>query len=390
MAILVVAIHVRPFSGEVAFVYDDIIARIADPLFFMITAFLFFEKIFTRAMDGNYFSDRKEAEKKIKAGLSWKSMGHYMKRLLLLYTAWFVIYLPRVIRVSLWEYRSIQGGELVAKVLLGLVKKYWLSGYYGAMWFITALIIAMPLTFLVCKYLGPKLCLILSAPWFLLTVARMEYSSITDTWPVMRFFDGFINGVFGWYGNGLTYGFFFCALGMWVAYRRVCMVNHEGTRNTVPITTVSSEKSASIVPDNKSLSDVLNSAMPSIIAFLLLVIESHVIRDRGLGQSFGAMFFLIPSSYCLLLWLLKNEMSIRFDEKQKEKVAKICMHLRRLSTLIFAIHYGVMETLQYLWEKNGVYWNTTALYVVVLLITLAIGELILLLQKKFKWLRIFY
>ena len=48
MAILVVAIHVRPFTGQTAFVYDDIIARIADPLFFQITAFLFFEKIFAQ------------------------------------------------------------------------------------------------------------------------------------------------------------------------------------------------------------------------------------------------------------------------------------------------------------------------------------------------------
>lgn len=46
MAILVVAIHVRPFSGEAAFVYDDIVARIADPLFFQITAFLFLKKSF--------------------------------------------------------------------------------------------------------------------------------------------------------------------------------------------------------------------------------------------------------------------------------------------------------------------------------------------------------
>ena len=51
MAILVVAIHVRPFSGEAAFVYDDIVARVADPLFFQITAFLFFEKVFRKDKD---------------------------------------------------------------------------------------------------------------------------------------------------------------------------------------------------------------------------------------------------------------------------------------------------------------------------------------------------
>ena len=85
MAILVVAIHVRPFTGQTAFVYDDIIARIADPLFFQITAFLFFEKIFAQ-ISGN-----------LRQGMFWRMLGHYMKRILALYTAWFVIYAPVVL-----------------------------------------------------------------------------------------------------------------------------------------------------------------------------------------------------------------------------------------------------------------------------------------------------
>ena len=199
MAILVVAIHVRPFTGQTAFVYDDIIARIADPLFFQITAFLFFEKIFAQ-ISGD-----------LRQGMSWRMLGHYMKRILALYTAWFVIYAPVVLPRTWQECGNIRG------MLLALLKKYWLSGYYGAMWFMTALLLAMPLVFILTKYLGSRLCLLLSAPWFLLTVARMEYCSITDGWQVAGYFDSAIYGIFGWYGNGLTYGFFFCALGMWIA-----------------------------------------------------------------------------------------------------------------------------------------------------------------------------
>ena len=346
MAILVVAIHVRPFTGQTAFVYDDIIARIADPLFFQITAFLFFEKIFAQ-ISGD-----------LRQGMSWCMLGHYMKRILALYTAWFVIYAPVVLPRTWQECGNIRG------MLLALLKKNWLSGYYGAMWFMTALLLAMPLVFILTKYLGSRLCLLLSAPWFLLTVARMEYCSITDGWQVAGYFDSAIYGIFGWYGNGLTYGFFFCALGMWIAYKR----------------TLGGQKN-----------DSRDFALPSLISFLLLIIESYVIRDKGLGQSFGAMFFLIPTSYFLLQWLLNVDFWAKPGEKARIWTDQICAHMRRLSILIFTIHYGVMEGLQYLLGKyTGAVWNMTGLYLSVLLVTIGLAELILLAQKKIKWLHILY
>lgn len=346
MAILVVAIHVRPFTGQTAFVYDDIIARIADPLFFQITAFLFFEKIFAQ-ISGN-----------LRQGMSWRMLGHYMKRILALYTAWFVIYVPVVLPRTWQECGNIRG------MLLALLKKYWLSGYYGAMWFMTALLLAMPLVFILTKYLGSRLCLLLSAPWFLLTVARMEYCSITDGWQVAGYFDSAIYGIFGWYGNGLTYGFFFCALGMWIAYKR----------------TLGGQKN-----------DSRDFALPSLISFLLLIIESYVIRDKGLGQSFGAMFFLIPTSYFLLQWLLSVDIFEKMGEQSRKRLDCACAHMRRLSILIFSIHYGVMEGLQYMVGKYTTYvWNATVLYFVVLVVTIVLAELILLAQKKIKWLHILY
>ncbi len=346
MAILVVAIHVRPFTGQTAFVYDDIIARIADPLFFQITAFLFFEKIFAQ-ISGD-----------LRQGMSWRMLGHYMKRILALYTAWFVIYAPVVLPRTWQECGNIRG------MLLALLKKYWLSGYYGAMWFMTALLLAMPLVFILTKYLGSRLCLLLSAPWFLLTVARMEYCSITDGWQVAGYFDSAIYGIFGWYGNGLTYGFFFCALGMWIAYKR----------------TLGGQKN-----------DSRDFALPSLISFLLLIIESYVIRDKGLGQSFGAMFFLIPTSYFLLQWLLSVDIFEKMGEQSRKRLDCACAHMRRLSILIFTIHYGVMEGLQYLLGKyTGAVWNMTGLYLSVLLVTIGLAELILLAQKKIKWLHILY
>lgn len=95
------------------------------------------------------------------------------------------------------------------------------------------------------------------------------------------------------------------------------------------------------------------------------------------------MLFLIPTSYFLLKWLISVEI---LNEK-----SKICTHLRRLSIMIFAIHYGVMELLQFGMEKYTTReWNTTVLYFVVLAVTIGCAELLLLLQKKVKWLCVLY
>ena len=57
LAILVVAIHVQPFRGMTGFLYDNCVARIADPLFFAITAFFMFRGAFEQ-------------------DLSWRSLGN--------------------------------------------------------------------------------------------------------------------------------------------------------------------------------------------------------------------------------------------------------------------------------------------------------------------------
>ena len=81
----------------------------------------------------------------------------------------------------------------------------------------------------------------------------------------------------------------------------------------------------------------------------------------------------------------------KMGEQSRKRLDCACAHMRRLSILIFTIHYGVMEGLQYLLGKyTGAVWNMTGLYLSVLLVTIGLAELILLAQKKIKWLHILY
>ncbi|MDY3872966.1 MAG: hypothetical protein SOZ30_07350, partial [Roseburia lenta] len=98
-----------------------------------------------------------------------------------------------------------------------------------------------------------------------------------------------------------------------------------------------------------------------------------------------------PTSYFLLQWLLNVDFWEKPGEKARIWTDQICAHMRRLSILIFTIHYGVMEGLQYMVGKYTTYvWNATVLYFVVLVVTIVLAELILLAQKKIKWLYILY
>lgn len=349
MAVLVVAIHVQPFTGEVAFVNNNILARIADPLFFEVTAFLFFEKVFA------------DVSENIR-NMPWRRLGTYMKRILQLYLVWFVIYSPVVLLRTYSEVVTdgVHGGRLLGQILLVLLRKFWLSGFYGALWFLTALLLAIPLTFLVTKYLGPRWCILLSAPLFLLTVLRMEYSALTDHMAIADYADALVEGVFGWYGNGLTYGFFFCALGMWVAWKRARGVDAAHVRKPWILFGISMGG---------------------------LLLESYTIRHQQLGCSYGAIFFLIPTSFFLLQGLLE----IGLPQREDGRIGETGAHLRKISILIFTIHYGIMELLEYLADTClSLRWNRSVLYLTVLVVTILLAELVLRTSRRIRWLQVLY
>lgn len=334
-AILVVAIHVLPFSGRFGFYFDHCIARIADPFFFIASAFFVFRKAFA-------------------AGMSWETLGNYMRRICALYSAWVLVYAPVILYRLMEELPAgLPFWELILRIFFQFLRRMFLTGPYGALWFLTALLLAMPLTFAVTKYLGPSLCLIVSFPFFLLTVLQMEYTVFVAEIEIFQQAVSVVTAVFGWLGNGLTYGFFFCSLGMYAAY--------------------SGEKERNRRRDAVILG----------VSLLLLVLECSLIREYELGQSYGAMFFLIPTAYYLFQLLRQLPLAS----------GKVCLLLRKSSILIFTAHYGVMELLQYLLRGriNGTV-SGTLLYVMVLAVTVFIAWIILGLSRhpKLSWLKILY
>lgn len=126
LSIFIVAIH-SVFFPEVLYPW----LRIAVPLFFIITSFLFFTKI-------------KDLDKNEQNKALWK----FVKRNLILYLVWFIILLPITIIIR----KSWFNGDFL-QVLWTIVRQIFLGSTFSASWYITASIISVVIVF----YLSRKI-----------------------------------------------------------------------------------------------------------------------------------------------------------------------------------------------------------------------------------------
>lgn len=336
LAILVAAIHVRPFEGEFSFFYNDVLARIANPIFFVLSGYFLFSKAY-------------------KSGFDMKVLGKYMTRMLLLYFIWLILLFPLIYE------RTGQLAELLDRNhSLFLIQSIFLRGPYGAMWFLTALLLAMPLTYYIVKYLSLSVALVISTPLYLITVAMTEYSAIFADMAGFRFIDGIISHSFIWYANGLTFGLLFCSLG--------CLIARLEYNN----------------PQEISKGPLI---LGTITSAILYVAEAYIVRESELGRGYGASLMMIPLAYYSVRLLC------HMDVNYNETFAKACRFLQKISILVFMIHYPVMEFLQKQVKAGSLASMSSSLeYILVLLISICAGAVIILLSncKRLGWLRYLY
>lgn len=330
MSLFVVAIHVQPFSGNMAFYYNNCIARIADPMFFTLSSYFLFDKLISNNWNKTVF---------------FKQIKHLIRY----YLVWLLVFSPIIIS------RTWQRTNNIFDCVCDILKQIFLSGTYGALWFLPALLLGLVLTYFIGKRCTPYICLAISFPFFLFTILEMEYMLLIQDISWFSTINNFFISIFGWLGNGVNYGFFFCSLGLYIASQK------QKTRNK-----------------NVDLFMLLLSS-------LLLVVECTIIREFHLGVSYGAMFFLIPVTYYFIHVLLETRTQTAFDLKP------IAKYLQNMSLLIFPLHYGIMEALEHLLQNVKWYTDSTTIqYAMVIIITCAISAFLLALSKKHKFLRHFY
>lgn len=150
-ALLVIVIHTRPLeqiSATANFYLCDVFSRIAVPMFYAISGFLFFRKI---VFENGRIKNCKENRRRL-----W----HYLKRIFLIYAGWSAFYL--IGQLPKWHTMGWWGLPMIKSNVVSFVFHY----IYWHLWYLNAMLYAIPLVYLLLslatKHIAVSVCIICS------------------------------------------------------------------------------------------------------------------------------------------------------------------------------------------------------------------------------------
>ena len=150
LSLMVIALHMQPVKGGYEVV--RMVCRIAVPLFFMASAFLFFRKVVGK--------DCREA---LKA---------FTRRTLILYLVWMVVLLPFTIQHRKWN--TLAPG----KAIFSFVLNFFFGSTFIASWFLMSLIIGVNITALAGRRLNNRTLFGISAVIYVLCCLCSAYGKL--------------------------------------------------------------------------------------------------------------------------------------------------------------------------------------------------------------------
>lgn len=328
-ALLVVGIHTGPFldiNKEANFILIQIIARLAVPLFFVASGFLLFRKLDLTREWNDYDNIQK--------------IKQYLKRLVKLYIIWSILYLP-------FNYLLLKGGDgLQAASILRYIRDFFFTGSYYHLWFLPALLLAVPLSYLLIARLGYKVALVIGCILYLLGMAGNVYPTLLEQIPAVKSVLSVYLSIFSTTRNGLFFGVIFVCIGAFFAKRRIYLRNY-----------------------------VIGIGL--LLSLFLLFVECYSLRAHGFMKDLTSMYLmLIPCVSLLFLLLLRIHI----------KDSPVYRTMRILSLLIYVSHLMFVNII--LWAFPQM--NSLAVYLITVLSSVVISYLLCLVSKKIPILKHLY
>lgn len=338
-SVLVVMIHVAPFGvQETTNVFSHMnyllrqgLCRMAVPLFFVFSGFFLYRKTPSDKFD---FSPTKK----------------YLLNVLRLYILWSLIYLPSNLKTILSNPHGALHGWLK------YIRNFIFLGSYTHLWYLPALLTAVLITsFLLYKKWSPKKILLTSCVFYFFGLLGNAYFGIIRPLCSIPFIGKTLElyfKIFDTTRNGLFFGFFFVALGMYLS------------------------KNDILIKSKKAL-------LLFIMSVLLLITEVSLLKKFNIADDCSVILSTIPCSLFGFLYLKTIEL----------KDSPVYIFMRKISSLIFYGHPFVLKVsliTSSILKVNIL--NTPFLFLLVLSVTILIAIAIIKLSDKrpFLWLKKFY
>lgn len=203
MALLVAARHMiqvfYPAESRWRLVIGSWLSNLAVPVFFIIAGFLLFRKI---------------PEKKG----GWSTVWRYAWRIVKLYVLWCIIYWPIDI------YNWYHGTASIAETVKAYIHSFFVSSTIAQLWYLPALALAVLIVWAGYR-LGLRVWMLL-----LLTGALFVFGCVCDNWYFTERAPMKIQEFVWWYApkfvtmrNGVFYGSFYLAIGLWFSKKSTRM-----------------------------------------------------------------------------------------------------------------------------------------------------------------------
>ena len=301
--------------------------RLAVPMFFVISSYLFFKKV----------NGCKNAQEK------GAVLKQFVLRNVILYAFWFIVLFPiNVIARGWFDYGIING---IFTILVNLL----LGSTFIASWFISALVIGTVIIFFASKKINNKVLLAISIVIYILVTIHSSYLFIYKDITIMKKIIIFYETYFVSPYNSFPVGIFWILCGKLFA-------------------------------DGDFKYDLKSSSVNLGISLALLFGEWFVVRSFTGSINKDCYLMLAPCIISIFTILLQI----------KPIEVKNPREMRKISVLIYVTHGAVLSIIQKLSQmilKTSL--HSIILFVLTALISLSIGLIILWLEryKPFKWLK---
>lgn len=302
-AILVVAINTHPFreiSRYLEFGIANVLARIAVPFFFATAGYFFTIKILN--------SDDKR-----------KILIDYFKKIIILYLGWSLIYLYFDVQAIM------RHTDNVYAIIFQYIKNLILFGTHFHLWYVVASIMAIFLLYISLVSKEVKSFFIISLLLYIVGLLGDSYFGlIKQNEFLLDIFKSYFK-ILGNTRNGLFFAFPFIMMGA-IIYLK----------------------------PNKSR----NNYIYAIISFILLVVESFILKYYKIPKDYNLYIMLLPFTYFFLSYLLSLEIKIN---------KSITNTARSYSMGIYFIHGIFLIVYDKVYLKLGLLSNNTIKFMFVLI-----------------------